>query len=161
MVLVASVLILQMVFWMRKHGRTMRSDLEQGAAQSLARTGWWGVATIAAVAVAREGSETVVFLFGILAGGGDISAVSIKVMPRSMPRCRVATSSAREERFSPIIHVPIPSAGTVSPEGNLTCFIAYHTMKMEKAGVAPRPVCSGQASSSTTALRFADLARCA
>ena len=77
MVLVATVLILQMVLWMRKHGRTMRSDLEKGAAQSVARIGWWGVAIVAAVAVAREGSETVVFLYGIMAGGGSISALSM------------------------------------------------------------------------------------
>lgn len=66
-VLVAAALIVQMVFWMRKHGRTLKRDLE-GALQTAAdRSSWWGVFFLAAIAVAREGSETVIFLYGTLA----------------------------------------------------------------------------------------------
>lgn len=61
MLVVAAALIVQMVFWMRRHGRTMKRDLEgqMGRAQ-----GRMGIATIAALAIAREGAETVVFLYG-------------------------------------------------------------------------------------------------
>jgi high-affinity iron transporter len=66
LVLLAAVLIVQMVFWMRKQGRTLKRDLE-GALQGAAdRNNWWGVFALAAIAVAREGSETVVFLAGTI-----------------------------------------------------------------------------------------------
>jgi high-affinity iron transporter len=66
-VLVAAVLIIQMVFWMRKHGRTLKRELESALADAAARASWWSVFALAAIAVAREGTETVVFLFGTLA----------------------------------------------------------------------------------------------
>jgi len=66
LVLLAALLIVQMVFWMRKQGRTLKRDLE-GALQGAAdRNNWWGVFALAAIAVAREGSETVVFLAGTI-----------------------------------------------------------------------------------------------
>ena len=66
LVLLAAGLIVQMVFWMRKQGRTLKRDLE-GALQGAAdRNNWWGVFALAAIAVAREGSETVVFLAGTI-----------------------------------------------------------------------------------------------
>ena len=67
MVLVAAALIAQMVLWMRRHGRTFKHELEQGLSQNLAQRNWWGVALLAALAIAREGSEAVVFLYGTLA----------------------------------------------------------------------------------------------
>ena len=73
-VLVAAALILQMVFWMRKHGRSMKRDLEAQLSIAIVRRSWWGVFVLALVAVAREGSETVIFLYGILSSGaaGDL-----------------------------------------------------------------------------------------
>lgn len=68
-VLIAAALILQMVFWMRKHGRSMKRDLETQLSTAVARQSWWGVFVLALVAVAREGSETVIFLYGILSSG--------------------------------------------------------------------------------------------
>jgi high-affinity iron transporter len=66
LVLLAAGLIVQMVFWMRKQGRTLKRDLE-GALQGAAdRNNWWSVFALAAIAVAREGSETVVFLAGTI-----------------------------------------------------------------------------------------------
>jgi len=65
MVLAAAALIVQMVFWMRKHGRTLRRELEAGLAESARRANWWGMLLLAALAVGREGSETVVFLWGL------------------------------------------------------------------------------------------------
>ena len=67
MLLVAAGLITQMVLWMRRHGRTLKYELEQGLSQNLAQRNWWGVALLAALAIAREGSEAVVFLYGTLA----------------------------------------------------------------------------------------------
>ncbi len=67
MVLVAALLIVQMVLWMRAHGRTLKRDLEQGLSAKVAERNWWGVALLAALAIAREGSEAVVFLYGTLA----------------------------------------------------------------------------------------------
>ena len=69
MVLAAAALIVQMVVWMRRHGRTLKRELEEGAARSMAQANWWGLFVLALLAVAREGSETVVFLYGILSSG--------------------------------------------------------------------------------------------
>ncbi len=67
MVLVAAALIVQMVLWMRAHGRTLKRDLEQGLSRQAEQRNWWGVLVLAALAIAREGSEAVVFLWGTLA----------------------------------------------------------------------------------------------
>ena len=66
MVFVASALIVQMVLWMRAHGRTLKRELESGLAARAEQANWWGVTALAAIAIAREGSETVVFLYGSL-----------------------------------------------------------------------------------------------
>jgi high-affinity iron transporter len=65
MVLVACVLIVQMVLWMKQHGRTLKRDMEQSLKQSTQNANWWGVAVLVALAIAREGSETVIFLYGL------------------------------------------------------------------------------------------------
>lgn len=61
---VASILIVQMVYWMNRHAKSMKSTLEQEMAQQIARNSWWGALFIIAIAIAREGSEIVVFLSG-------------------------------------------------------------------------------------------------
>lgn len=65
MVSLAAILIVQMVFWMRKNGRTLKRDMESGLAAHASNANWWGMGTLVAVAIAREGSETVVFLYGL------------------------------------------------------------------------------------------------
>lgn len=65
---VACALITQMVLWMKKHGRGMRRELEAGAARTAEGADWLGLAVLAAIAVAREGAETAVFLYGLGAG---------------------------------------------------------------------------------------------
>lgn len=65
MVLIACVLIVQMVVWMRTHGRTLKAEMHQGLATSMAESRYWGIALLVAIAVAREGSETMVFLYGM------------------------------------------------------------------------------------------------
>lgn len=62
--LVASLLIVQMVGWMHRHGRTLKHDLKRHADSHLARQGGAGLLLLALLAVSREGSETVVFLYG-------------------------------------------------------------------------------------------------
>jgi high-affinity iron transporter len=76
-VLLAAALILQMVVWMRRHGAELKRHLEAQAHRSTAAGGWWGVFALALVAVAREGSETVVFLYGILAGSGTAPSATV------------------------------------------------------------------------------------
>ena len=66
MVLLAAGLIVQMVFWMRAHGRTLKRDIETSLSSASADANWWRVFLLAALAVAREGSETVVFLSGTI-----------------------------------------------------------------------------------------------
>lgn len=72
-VLIAAALIIQMVFWMRRHGRTLKQELETSLQDAAARSHWWGVFVLALVAVAREGSETVVFLYGTLSAAQHVS----------------------------------------------------------------------------------------
>ncbi|MFY4415825.1 FTR1 family iron permease [Achromobacter dolens] len=80
MSLAACVLVVQMVVWMKKHGRTLKSELESGARSSVAHDNWWGLFVLVAIAVVREGSETVVFLYGTVAagdGGSDMLMLAL------------------------------------------------------------------------------------
>jgi len=75
MVLVASALIVQMVLWMKHHGRTLKRDMEQALLENTRRESHWGIALLVALAIAREGSETVIFLYGLGFGqNGHITA---------------------------------------------------------------------------------------
>jgi high-affinity iron transporter len=65
MMLAAAALIVQMVFWMRRHGRHLKRDLEGRMQRSLEQANWWGMLAVVALAVARESAETVVFLYGV------------------------------------------------------------------------------------------------
>ncbi len=76
MVFLAAALILQMVVWMRRHGRTLKRDMEEGLRIAAEHRNWWGVFVLALVAVAREGSETVIFLYGSLAASQGAAAGS-------------------------------------------------------------------------------------
>ena len=79
-VLVASGLIVQMVFWMRKRGRTLKKDLEADLARNVRAANWWGLLVVVALAVGRETAETVVFLYGLGAEQGGVGNLSI-VLP--------------------------------------------------------------------------------
>lgn len=63
--LVAAALIVQMVLWMQRHGRAMKQSLEQELLSAFDNSGLLGIAAVAALAIAREGAETVIFLYGI------------------------------------------------------------------------------------------------
>lgn len=73
---VAAGLITQMVLWMRRHGRTIKARLHADLSAAAERSGHLGVAVVAVLAVAREGAETVIFLYG-LAQGGEMSALAL------------------------------------------------------------------------------------
>lgn len=62
---VAAGLITQMVLWMEKHGRHMRRTLEHSLGHAMASKRLFGAAIVAALAVAREGAEMVMFLYGL------------------------------------------------------------------------------------------------
>lgn len=64
-VFVAAGLITHMVLWMRSHGRQMKRELEAGLSRAAATAGGMPVALLAAIAVGREGAETVLFLYGL------------------------------------------------------------------------------------------------
>ena len=65
MMLAAAGLIVQMVIWMRRHGRTLKRELEQNMQKSATAANWWGLLAVVALAVGRESAETVVFLYGL------------------------------------------------------------------------------------------------
>jgi high-affinity iron transporter len=72
----AAALILQMVTWMHRRGGRLQDELNRGAERAVSRQNWWGLLLLAAIAVAREGSETVVFLYGILAASGGTNLLA-------------------------------------------------------------------------------------
>lgn len=64
---IAAALIVQMVFWMRRHGRTLKTELHASLDDAATRSHWLGVFVLAALAVLREGAEAAVFLYGTMA----------------------------------------------------------------------------------------------
>lgn len=68
--LTAVAVLTWMIFWMRRHGRAIKGELERGVDTALAAGGALALAGLAFVAVLREGLETVLFLLAILASAG-------------------------------------------------------------------------------------------
>jgi high-affinity iron transporter len=68
--LTAVAVLTWMIFWMRRHGRAIKGELEWGVDTALAAGGALALAGLAFVAVLREGLETVLFLLAILASAG-------------------------------------------------------------------------------------------
>src|SRR6478609_1615147 len=62
--LIAVVVLTWMLFWMRRQGRAMKGELEHGVDIALAG--------LAFISVAREGLETVLFLYAIGASSGPV-----------------------------------------------------------------------------------------
>jgi high-affinity iron transporter len=94
LMLVAVGLIVQMVFWMRRKGRTLRRDLESALQKAADTSNWWGVFTLAAIAVAREGGETVVFLAGTISAAHGAALVSASLAAAAGLGLAVLTYSA-------------------------------------------------------------------
>jgi high-affinity iron transporter len=59
-----------MLFWMRRQGRAMKGDLEHGVERALKSGSTFALAGLAFVAVAREGLETVLYLFAVGTSSG-------------------------------------------------------------------------------------------
>ena len=76
--LVAAGLIVQMVFWMRRHGRTLKKELESEMARQASQRRWWGLLVVVALAVGRESAETVVFLYGL--AGQDAGEINFPLV---------------------------------------------------------------------------------
>ena len=65
MTLCASLLILHMLAWMARHGRQLRRELESQAGSTLQEGRYLSLMLLVMLAIAREGSETVIFLYGV------------------------------------------------------------------------------------------------
>lgn len=98
MVLFAAALIVQMVFWMHRHGRHMKRELEAQAGRA---AGALGIGAVAALAVAREGAETVVFLYGLglESRGGDRLALLAAALAGFALAAATGALVARGARF--------------------------------------------------------------
>jgi high-affinity iron transporter len=80
LIFTACALIVQMVFWMRRHGRDLKRQLEDGLSESLRAGRLWGIFAIVLIAVMREGVETAIFLQGIVAAAqGTLDQIAIGV----------------------------------------------------------------------------------
>ena len=75
--LAASALVTQMVLWMRRHGRSLKASLEQEASRAAERSGTLGIALVIALAIAREGAELVVFLYGLSFEAGSVANLAL------------------------------------------------------------------------------------
>lgn len=78
--LLAVAVLTWMLFWMRRQGRAMKGELERGVDQALGDGGAWALAGLAFVAVAREGIETVLFLFAIGSSSGPAVSTLIAAL---------------------------------------------------------------------------------
>lgn len=74
----AVVMLTWHIVWMARHGREMAMQMKSVGAQVLAgsRT-LWALATVVAVALLREGSETVLFMYGIAVSGNDSMSIML------------------------------------------------------------------------------------
>jgi high-affinity iron transporter len=75
--LLAVAMVTYMVFWMRRHSRELKGDLEGKAASALATGSIWTLIAMAFLAVLREGFETVVFLLAAFQASIDPAAAGI------------------------------------------------------------------------------------
>jgi len=60
--LTAVVVLTSMIFWMTKHSKGIKGELEGKIEQAVTRGELYGIAALSFIAVAREGLETVLFL---------------------------------------------------------------------------------------------------
>ncbi|HUV55043.1 MAG TPA: FTR1 family protein [Candidatus Krumholzibacteriaceae bacterium] len=60
--LTAVVVLTSMIFWMTKHSKEIKGELEGKIEQAVTRGELYGIAALSFIAVAREGLETVLFL---------------------------------------------------------------------------------------------------
>ncbi len=72
--LAAAGLLTWMIFWMRRHARALKGELESKAGEALVAGSAFTLAMVAFAAVAREGLETALFLLSVTSGadGGEL-----------------------------------------------------------------------------------------
>lgn len=75
--LIAVAVLTWMLFWMRRQGRALKGDLERGVDNALGEGSTWALVGLAFVAVAREGLESVLFLFAVGSSSGDTAATML------------------------------------------------------------------------------------
>lgn len=63
---ISIILITHMCIWMAKHAKNIKREMSQEIQKSLGMANYWGVISVIALSIAREGSETVIFLSGTL-----------------------------------------------------------------------------------------------
>lgn len=56
-----------MLVWMRRHARAIRGDVQRRIDEAESRSQLWVIATVAFAGVFREGAETVLFVWGLIA----------------------------------------------------------------------------------------------
>lgn len=87
--LIAVVVLISMVFWMRRAARSIKSELQHSvdAALSAGHNGTWALIGLVFFAVAREGLESIFFLLaifqqsdGIAAPIGAVAGIAVAVM---------------------------------------------------------------------------------
>jgi high-affinity iron transporter len=66
LLLISIILITHMCVWMAKHAKSIKAEIKKEINQSLKTANHWGVISLIALSIAREGSETVIFLSGTL-----------------------------------------------------------------------------------------------
>lgn len=77
MLFAAALLLTQMVLWMSKHGREFKANLEAGLGRALGAGRLVEVSLVALLAVAREGSEAVLYIYGLGMEAGAHSPLSL------------------------------------------------------------------------------------
>lgn len=74
---VAAAMLATHNIWMARHGRELASEMKAaGAAVTSGTKSLWALAIVVGAAVLREGSEVVMFLYGIMVAGG-VAAVDL------------------------------------------------------------------------------------
>jgi high-affinity iron transporter len=73
--LIAAGVLTGMVFWMRRQAKTMGTDLREQVGTAIASGGTLALATVAFVAVVREGFETALFLFVSVGESGAAATI--------------------------------------------------------------------------------------
>jgi high-affinity iron transporter len=74
--LLAVAVLTYMTFWMRKHARSISSELRARTDAALDSRARWGLALLAFQAVGREGLETVIFTLAIVFSASAVGALS-------------------------------------------------------------------------------------
>ena len=81
MTLVAALMIVYMVKWMRSNGRTLKSEM-LGAIEKNSGNKWnISIAVVVAIAIAREGSEAMIFIYALGFGKqGSVSPIMLAAL---------------------------------------------------------------------------------